>query len=91
MMPPEVADYFKEGVKKPISARTERPYTLFVLYDDGVEKSQDMTNQLFGVFEILKDYALFSRPIVDDGRCIKWIVGNEVLDIDKDAFYIYGK
>ena len=90
-MLPEVENYLLHDSKTPVSVETERPYLLTVEYSDGERRSMDMKPSLKGVFEELLDYELFSKAYTD-GRCIMWDTPTYgTVDIDKDAFYIYGE
>ena len=89
-IPPEVANYFKEGVRKVVSVRTEKPYTLIAEFDNGARRSVDMTADLCGVFEPLRNYDLFRNVGISPDGTIAWNSPSGLLDIDKDTVYIYG-
>lgn len=90
-IPAEVANYFNEGVRKVVSVRTEKPYTLIAEFDNGALRSVDMTSDLYGVFEPLKNYDLFKNVIISPDGTIAWDSPSGLLDIDKDTVYIYGQ
>ena len=60
-IPNEVAEYFKNGSKKLKKVWTKEPYVLFAEYEDGIIKSSDLTDELTGVMEVLKNYDLSWR------------------------------
>ncbi|MBR7175232.1 MAG: DUF2442 domain-containing protein [Clostridia bacterium] len=90
-MLPEVQEYLLHESKIPVSVKAERPFILTVEYNDGEKRCLDMEPMLHGVFEELRDFDLFSKASTD-GRCIMWNTPSYgIVDIDKDALYIYGE
>ena len=90
-IPKDVKEYFENGPRKVIKVWTQKPYTLFAEFDDGVIKLSDLTNDLTGVMEVLKDYNIFENVTIDENGSIAWNTSNGTIDISKDNIYIYGK
>ena len=90
-IPKEVKEYFEKGSKKVIKVWTQKPYTLFAEFDDGIIKLSDLTNDLTGIMEVLKDYSIFKSVAIDENGSIAWNTSNGLIDISKDNIYIYGK
>ena len=89
--PPEVHAYFDDGSRDVCDVRVENPYFIVVRYDDGKIRRIDMSGELVGVMEALKDPSVFATAHHKKGRCIVWDTPYGEIDIDKDALYIYGE
>jgi hypothetical protein len=72
-------------------------YTLTLLFDNGEIRVYDLSNNLYGVFEILKDINKFNEVFIDESGNIAWdrdknidsnIFWNNRIDICKDAAYM---
>ena len=90
-IPKEVKEYFEKGPRKVIKVWTQKPYILFAEFDDGVIKLSDLTSDLTGIMEVLKDYNVFENVFIDENGSIAWNTNNGVIDISKDNIYIYGE
>ncbi len=67
-------------------ARAEKSYTLFVLFDDGVNGIIDLNKWVGkGVFEYWSDEINFRNFKITAEKKIEW---NDEIDMDPDAFYL---
>ena len=75
-------------------------YTLLLKFSNGEVRIYDMKDNLFGVFEILKDKNKFRQVFIDEHGNIAWdrdtnidsnINWNNRIDICKDAIYVESK
>ncbi len=76
-MPEDVKDYFAAGTIRIKKVNANDDYTLTVHFDNGETKLYDMSDMLYGVFEVLKDKAKFEEVFIDE-------VGNIAWDVDKN-------
>lgn len=90
-IPKEVDDYFKKGPKKLKKVWVKKPYTIFAEFEDGIIKSTDLTDDLIGIMEILKDYNIFKTVTIDENGSIAWDTPSGHIDISKDNVYIFGE
>lgn len=90
-MPKEVKEYFNKGPRQVKNVWTKQPYTIFAEFDDGVVKFSDLTDDLTGIMDILKNYDIFKTVTIDENGCIAWNTNKGHIDISKDNIYIYGK
>ena len=88
--PPEVLAYFAKGERHVASVSAPRPYIIQAWFDDGVCKQYDMSGELYGALECLRDFALFRAVTVDSLGCIAWDTPAGHIDTSKDTVYIYG-
>ena len=72
-------------------------YSLIVSFDNNETRIYDMADNLYGVFEILKDEQKFKEVFIDESGNIAWdidknidsnVYWNNRIDICKDAVYI---
>ncbi|HHX61505.1 MAG TPA: DUF2442 domain-containing protein [Epulopiscium sp.] len=72
-------------------------YSLIVYFDNKEIRIYDMADNLYGVFEILKDEKKFKEVFIDESGNIAWdidknmdsnVYWNNRIDICKDAVYI---
>ncbi len=54
-MPSEVKEYFEDGPKKIIKVIPRDDYSLIIYFENNEVRVYDMSDDLYGVFEILKD------------------------------------
>lgn len=96
-IPQKVIDYFNNGPKKITKVTANEDYTLTVVFDDEDVRLYDMSNNLYGVFDILKDKNKFKEVFIDESGNIAWdkdksvdssIVWNNRIDICKDSIYM---
>jgi len=96
-IPQKVKDYFDSGPKKITKVTATDDYKLVVVFDSKEVRLYDMSNDLFGVFEVLKDKNKFKEVFIDESGNIAWdrdknidssIVWNNRIDICKDSIYI---
>lgn len=92
----DVEEYFKCGKKKLLKIVPNMDYTLTLYYTDS-KRVYDMSTQLYGVFECLKDIEKFYGVFIDDEGNIAWdrdstidsnIHWNNRIDICSDSAYI---
>ena len=100
LIPKEVEIYLS-GEKKTlikITPSTE-DYSLLLKYNDGATRKYDMSDKMYGVFEILKNKNKFLEVFIDENGNIAWDIENSVssfnewnnrIDICADSAYIYG-
>lgn len=95
-IPEEVQDYYNHGQRTLIKIKAHDDYTLTLYYNDSIRK-YDMSNQLYGVFEILKDISKFKTVFIDENGNIAWdkdsnldsnVHWNNRIDICSDSAYI---
>ncbi len=98
-IPLEVKEYFNNGSKKIIKVETKDGYNLIITFNDYVKKKYDMSEKLFGVFEILKNKEKFNEVFIDEGN-LAWDIDKNIdsqihwnnrIDICSDTIYIYGE
>lgn len=94
-----VREYLKDP-KRIIKVIPNNDYTLTVLFNNNETRIYDMSNELFGVFEILKNLDKFKEVFIDESGNIAWdrdstidstIVWNNRIDTCKDSIYIDSK
>lgn len=97
VVPQKVKEYFKNGPKKITKVTANDDYTLTIVFDNNEVRIYDMSNDLFGVFEILKDKSRFKEVFIDESGNIAWdrdknidssVVWNNRIDICKDSIYM---
>lgn len=97
MIPQKVKEYFKNGARKIIKVVPNDNYSLTVYFDNGEVRVYDMSEHLFGVFEILKDRNKFKEVFIDEYGNIAWdrdktidsnIKWDNRIDICKDSVYM---
>lgn len=95
-IPKEVEDYYKSGKRRLLKIEANADYTLTLYYDDSKRK-YDMSKELYGVFEILKDLNKFYTVFIDEEGNIAWdknpnldsnIHWNNRIDICSDSAYM---
>ena len=95
-IPEDVQNYYKSGKRQLVKIEANTDYTLTLYYDDS-KRVYDMSTQLYGVFEVLKDIDKFCRVFIDDEGNIAWdkdstldsnIYWNNRIDICSDSAYI---
>jgi hypothetical protein len=93
----KVKEYLLSGTRKITKVIPSSDYILTLEFDNGEIRTFDMSDKLFGVFEILKDKAKFKEAFVDEHGNIAWdkdkavdskIVWNNRMDICKDSLYL---
>ncbi len=86
-MPSEVKEYFEDGPKKIIKVIPRDDYSLIIYFENNEVRVYDMSDDLYGVFEILKDKNKFNAWDIDKSidSNIHW---NNRIDLCKDAVYI---
>ncbi len=99
-IPNEVENYFNNGTREIIKVIPNDDYSLNIHFDNGEIKVYDMSENLFGVFEILKDKEKFNEVFIDEYGNIAWEIDKNVdsnihwnnrIDLCKDAVYINSK
>jgi hypothetical protein len=95
--PKKVQEYFEKGERRCITVIPNDDYTLTVTFDNGEVRIYDMSNNLYGIFEILKDKDMFNNVFIDEYGNIAWERDQNVdsnkewnnrIDICKDAIYM---
>ncbi len=96
-IPHDVQEYFASGPFKLLSIIPNNDYSLLLHYSDGTTRKYDMSEKLFGVFEILKDLDKFATVFIDEDGNIAWdkdpdidssLIWNNRIDICSDSAYL---
>lgn len=99
-MSKEVKEYFEKGPRTIEKVIANEDYTLTVHFDNGEVRVYDMSEMLYGVFEVLKDKAKFKKVFLDEYGNIAWdmdanvdsnIHWNNRIDLCKDSVYLASK
>ncbi|AKN33459.1 hypothetical protein Ccar_22575 [Clostridium carboxidivorans P7] len=97
LIPDKVKEYFIKGPRKIKNIIPNDDYTLTIVFDNEEIRLYDMSNSLFGVFEVLKDIDRFKQVFIDESGNIAWdidknvdstIVWNNRIDICRDSAYM---
>lgn len=95
----DLKKYYEDGRRKLLKIIANDDYTLDLYYDDSIRK-YDMSNELYGAFEILKNINKFKEVFIDEDGNIAWekdskidsnIVWNNKIDICSDSAYLNSK
>jgi len=93
----KVKEYLVSEKRKITKVIPENGYILRLEFDNGEIKTYDMTDKLFGVFEVLKAVEKFKEAFIDEHGNIAWdkdkavdsrAVWNNRIDICKDSLYL---
>lgn len=96
-IPKNVHDYFRNGPRKIIKVVPDDNYSLLIYFDNTEQRIYDMTESLYGVFEVLKDKAKFNQVFIDESGNIAWDIDSNIdssihwnnrIDICKDSAYL---
>ena len=96
-MPSEVKRYFENGRKEIIKVIPNEDYSLTIYFDNNEVRIYDMSESLFGVFEVLKDKEKFKEVFIDEYGNIAWDIDKDIdsniywnnrIDLCKDAVYM---
>ena len=96
-VPKRVKDYFEKGKRNIVQVTPNEDYTLTVTFDNQEVRIYDMSKNLFGVFEILKDKDKFKEVFIDEFGNIAWErdktvdsnkVWNNKIEVCKDSVYM---
>lgn len=99
-MPQKVKDYFASGIKKIKKVIPGNDYTLEILFDNGETRLYDMSDMLYGVFEILKNKDKFKEVFINEFGNIAWNIDKNVdsnihwnnrIDLCVDSVYMESK
>lgn len=99
-MPNNVREYFESGPKTIKRVTANEDYTLIIHFNDDKIKIYDMSDMLYGVFEILKDKDKFKEVFIDEFGNIAWDIDKEIdssvywdnrIDLCKDSVYLESK
>ncbi len=92
----KVKEYFKNPRKiKGLTALEN--YTLLITFDNGEIKTFDMSNELTGVFAVLKNKDKFTQAFLNDVGNVAWNIDDTVdstthwnnqIDLCKDMLYM---
>lgn len=97
IIPDKVREYFTKGPRRIKRIIPNDDYTLTIIFDNEETRLYDMSNSLFGVFEVLKNIDKFKEVFIDESGDIAWdidknvdsnIVWSNRIDICKDSAYI---
>ncbi len=100
IVPKKVKEYFQKGERKITKVVSNDDYSLTVTFDNDEVRIYDMSNNLYGVFEILKDKNTFNKVFIDEFGNIAWereqIAGSgkpwgKKIEICKDSVYMDSK
>ncbi|MGL5715499.1 MAG: hypothetical protein ACRCX2_20940 [Paraclostridium sp.] len=92
----KVKEYYNNASNKLLKIIPREDYKLILCYEDST-RLYDLSNELYGVFEILKNKEKFFEVFIDEFGCIAWdkdksvdsnIYWNNRIDICKDSAYI---
>ena len=96
----KVKKYFEKGGREIIKVDPNDDYSLRVNFDNGEVRIYDMSYNLYGVFEVLKDKNKFKEVFIDEFGNIAWERDknidsqkewNNKIDICKDSVYLDSK
>ena len=96
-MSTKVKEYFESGRRKIVRVTPNDDYSLTVCFDNDEVKIYNMSENLFGVFEVLKDKEKFKEVFIDEHGNIAWdidknidsnIYWNNRIDICRDSVYL---
>jgi len=96
-IPQNVNEYLTNELRTILKIDSTDNYQLLLTFDNGEIRLYDMSSQLFGVLEILKDINKFKEVFIDSSGNIAWhkdknidsdIVWHNKIDICKDAAYL---
>ena len=96
-MPSQVKEYFKSGRKKIVKVIPNEDYSLTVYFNNDEVKIYNMSESLFGVFEVLKDKEKFNEVFIDEHGNIAWDIDKNIdssihwnnrIDLCKDSVYM---
>ena len=99
-MPKEVKEYFELGPRKIENVTANEDYTLTIGFDNGEVRIYDMSDNLYGVFEILKNKDKFKEVFLDEFGNIAWDIDKELdsnihwnnrIDLCTDSIYMASK
>ena len=96
-IPENVEKYFKNGPRKIKKVLPKENYTLEIIFDNNERRIYDMSNNLFGVFEFLKNIDNFKKVFIDENGNIAWLNEeskrelSKKVDICKDSVYLESK
>jgi len=100
IMPKKVKEYFEKGKRKIIKVVPNDDYSLTVTFDNSEVRIYDMSSNLYGVFEMLKDKNNFNQVFIDEFGNIAWErkqnvdsgkAWNNKIEICKDSVYMDSK
>jgi len=96
-LPTKVKTYLDSGRKKIINVTPIENFRLKVTFDNKEIRLYNMSNQLTGVFEILKDKSKFDMVFLDEAGNIAWDrdlsidsskIWNNRIDLCSDSVYM---
>ena len=99
-MPKEVKRYFETGPRTIKKVIPNEDYSLTIYFDNDEIRAYDMSDMLFGVFEILKDKAKFKKVFLDEYGNIAWDIDENIdssihwnnrIDLCTDSVYLASK
>ena len=95
-MEERVKKYF-DNPRKITHVKPDTNYTLFITFDNGEVKKYEMINELYGVFEVLKDVQKFQSVFIDEVGNVAWDIDETIdssihwenrIDLCKDMLYL---
>ncbi len=99
-VPKKVKEYFNKGKRTVAQVTPNEDYSLTVTFNNGETRIYDMSENLFGVFEILKEKDKFKEVFIDEFGNIAWERDKNVdsnkswnnkIEICKDSVYMDSK
>lgn len=93
----KVKDYFKNGPRRIMKVIPNDDYSLTVYFDNNEVRIYDLSENLFGIFEILKKKEKFKEVFIDEYGNIAWNIDNSIdssiqwnnrIDLCKDSVYM---
>lgn len=96
-IPEDVENYLQKGRRILKKVHPNDDFTLLLYFDNGEIRKYDLSNKLFGVFEVLQDIDKFKTVFIDEYGDIAWDKNphidsakewNNRIDICVDAAYL---
>ena len=95
-MDERIKEYFKNP-RRITHVKSDTNYTLLITFDNGEVKKYEMINELYGVFEVLKDVKKFESVFIDEVGNVAWDIDENIdrsihcenrIDLCKDMLYL---
>lgn len=96
-MPDNVREYFASGPRTIKKVIANEDYTLTIYFDNEEVRVYDLSDNLYGVFEILKNKVKFKKVFIDESGNIAWDIDENIdssihwnnrIDLCADSVYL---
>ena len=96
-MPDNVREYFESGPRTIKKVIANEDYTLTIYFDNEEVRVYDLSDNLYGVFEILKNKVKFKKVFIDECGNIAWDIDENIdssihwnnrIDLCADSVYL---